>query len=156
MKQVLRTIIYVILVMVITLILCKIFIKPKVFSFKTTKEYEYIQNNKKDIDKVIVRHKTQLGESCYNLDIKKAYNILNNISIKNVAGGCYSDTKYLEFYFKNGTSKKIEFQCENLFYDGVSYELKDKIILFNKDEYMPDKITNGMIIVEDKDRIECK
>ena len=29
-------------------------------------------------------------------------------------------------------------------------------ILVNKDEYMPDKITKGMIFVSDEDEIECR
>ena len=125
-------------------------------NLKATKEYEYIQNNKKNIEEVIIRNEAQLGTSCYKLDINKAYEILSNIEIKKEAGGCYSNNKYLEFYFKDGISKKIKFECENLIYDGKRYELDDKVVLFNKDEYMPDKITKGMIIVSNEEKIECK
>lgn len=156
MKKSLKFIIYIILIMTITFILCFIFIKPKVLNLKTTKEYEYIQNNKQNIEEVIIRNEAQLGTSCYKLDIDRAYEILNNIEIKKEAGGCYSDNKYLEFYFKDGTNKKIKFECENLIYDGKRYELEDKVVLFNKDEYMPDKITEGMIIVLNEDKVECK
>ena len=156
MKYTSKTIIYVILVMTITLILCMIFIKPKILKFKTTREYVYIQKNRKDIEEVIIRYSAQLGESCYKLDTKKAYDILNDISVKKEGSWCSGPDIYLEFYFKNRANKKIHFVCENLFYDGVSYELKDKVILINKDEYIPDKITKGMITVEDKDKVDCK
>jgi len=156
MKKSLKFIIYIILIMTITFILCFIFIKSKALNLKTTKEYEYIQNNRKNIEEVIIRNEAQLGTSCYKLDIKKAYEILNNIEIKKEAGGCYSDNKYLEFYFKDGTNKKIKFECENLIYDGKRYELEDKVVLFNKDEYMPEEITKGMIIVSNEDKVECR
>ena len=52
--------------------------------------------------------------------------------------------------------KSFYFDCESLVYDNIHYDLKDDVILLNKDEYMPDKITKGMIIVSNEDRIECK
>ena len=156
MKSNLKIIIYISVVMIITLILCIVFIKPKVLNLKVTKEYEYIQNNKKDIEEIIIRNVGQLGESCYKLDVKKAYAILENISIKKETGFCSTPNVYLEFYFKDKTHQIIRFECENLFYDGKRYELEDKIELYNKDEYVPNKITKGMIIVSNKDKIECK
>ena len=56
MKDILKIVIPIIIVAVITFVLCIIFIKPKVLSIKTTKEYEYIQNNKKNIEKKIDFH----------------------------------------------------------------------------------------------------
>ena len=156
MKKSIKFIIYIVLVMVITFIVCFIFIKPKLLNLKTTEEYEYIQNNKKNIEEVIIKNEAQLGTTCYKLDTNKAYEILSNIEIKKEAGGCYSDNKYLEFYFNGGISKKIKFECENLIYDGKKYELEDKVVLFNKDEYMPEEITKGMIIVSNEDKIDCK
>lgn len=157
MKNSLKIIIYIILIILISLILCVIFIKPKVFDFKVTKNYEYIQNNRKDIEHIIVRTDTQLGEFCYNIDVSKGYDILNDIEIKEETElWCSSPYVYLEFYFKNGTYKTIHFGCDNLIYDGIYYELKDKVILINKDEYIPGKITKGMIIVSNKDKIDCK
>ena len=157
MKYSLKATIYIILIIIITLICCILFIKPRIFNFRLTKEYEYIQNNRKYIEKIIIRTKAQLGESCYKLDVKKGYDILDNIDIKKETKFWCSDSdKYLEFYFKDGTYKGIHFQCENLVYDGINYELKDKVILVDKDVYIPDKITKGMIIVSDEDKIDCK
>ena len=156
MKDGLKIVIYIILVMLITFILCCIFIKPKVLNIKEIEEYKYIQKNKINIKEVIIRNETQLGIGCYKLDTNKAYEILSNIEIKKETGGCYSNNKYLEFYFNDGISKKIKFECENLIYDGKKYELEDKVVLFNKDEYMPEEITKGMIIVSNEDKVECR
>ena len=78
------------------------------------------------------------------------------LSLKETKFWCSDSDKYLEFYFKDGTYKGIHFQCEYLVYDGINYELKDKVILVDKDVYIPDKITKGMIIVSDEDKIDCK
>ena len=156
MKYSIKVIIQISIIIVITLICCMLFVKPKLFNFKAMKEYAYIQNNRKEIEKIIIRTDTQLGEFCYNLDVDMGYKILNNIDIKKESELWCSDSReYLEFYFKDGTYKKFNFECENLVYDGVSYELNDKVILVNKDDYMPDKITKGMIVVSNMDIIDC-
>ena len=157
MKKYLKYICYIIIVIIITFILCVIFIKPKVLNLKTTKEYEYIQNNKKNIEKVIIRNDAQMGKSCYELEINKAYDILNNMEIKKESEmWCSGGNMHLEFYFKDGTIKGFYFDCERLVYNNTYYELEEEVLLINKDEYMPDKITKGMIIVANKDKIECR
>lgn len=157
MKDILKIVIPIIIVAVITFILCIIFIKPKVLSIKSTKEYQYIQNNKKNIEKVIIRNEAQLGISCYELEINKAYEILNNMEIKRESNKwCSGGETHLQFYFNEGTKKEFYFDCESLVYDNISYELEEEIILINKDEYMPDKITKGMIIVSNKDKVVCE
>ena len=157
MKDILKIVIPIIIVAVITFVLCIIFIKPKVLSIKATKEYEYIQNNKKNIEKVIIRNEGQLGTSCYRLDIKTAYEILNNMEIKRESKKwCSGGENYLQFYFTEGTKREFYFDCESLVYDNTYYELEEEIILFNDDEYMPDKITKGMIIVSNKDEVDCE
>jgi len=157
MKDGLKIVIYIILVMLITFILCCIFIKPKVLNIKEIEEYKYIQKNKINIKEVIIRNETQLGIGCYKLDTNKAYEILNNIEIKKEAKiWCSGENKYLEFYFNDGTNKEFYFECVNFVYDNVYYELKEEVILVNKDEYMPGEITKGMIIVSNEDIIECK
>jgi hypothetical protein len=139
------------------LILCFIFIKPKTFNLKITNEFQNVQRNRNNIEEVIIRQETLLGQFCYKLDIDRGYDILNNISIKREAKMmCMDDDKYLEFHFKDGSNEEFYFECENLVYNGIRYELRDKIILIDKDQYFPKKITEGMIIVSDDDRIECK
>ena len=157
MKISLKIFIYVTIIIFITLILCIVFIKPKTLNLKVTEEYEYIQKNKKNIEEVIIRNDAQLGTNCYKLDTNKAYEILNNIEIKKETKmWCSSGTMHLEFKFNDGTKKSFYFDCENLVYDNTHYELKEDVILVNKDEYIPDKITNTMIVVENKDEVECK
>ena len=156
MKYNLKIFIYITIVIFITLILCIVFIKPKVLNLKVTKEYEYIQNNRKNIEKVIIRNEAQLGTKCYRINLNKAYEILNNIEIKRESKmWCSGGNKYLEFYFKDGVNKKFYFECINLVYNNVHYELKEEVILVNKDEYIPNKITNTTIIVSNKDEVEC-
>ena len=82
MKYNLKIFIYITIVIFITLILCIVFIKPKVLNLKVTKEYEYIQNNRKNIEEVIIKNEAQLGTKCYSININKAYEILNNIEIR--------------------------------------------------------------------------
>lgn len=151
-----KIVIRIILVILITIICCIFLIKPKVFNFKLTKEYEYIMNNKKDIDKIIIRNNSQLGMSCYKLDIEKGYDILNNINIKKETElWCSHSDVYLEFYFNNGIYKEIHFDCGNLVYDDINYELINEFILVNKDDFILDKITNGMVIVSNNEKIDC-
>ena len=157
MKDILKVIVYIIVIMIITLICLKIFIKQNILNFKETKEFRYIEKNKDNISEFIVKTDTLLGEHCYKIDINKGYDILNNIIIKKEAKYMCTDSDYyLEVYFKNGTNKKILFECENLVYGGIRYQLKDEINLVNKDEYMPDKITKATIIISDEDKVECK
>lgn len=59
MKNSLKVVIYIILVIIITVLLCSIFIKPKVLNLKVTEEYQYIENNKKNIEEVIIRNDAQ-------------------------------------------------------------------------------------------------
>ncbi len=156
MKDVIKVIIPIILVMIITLLFCKIFIKPKVFNFKETDNFKYIEKNKDNVEQFVVRTITLLGEYCYEINIDKGYNALNNISIKKETNmHTFDSDMYLEIYFKDETLKSFYFEGDNLVYNNKKYELDNKVILVNKDEYMPDKITKGMIIVSDKDRVEC-
>lgn len=156
MRDILKAIVSIILVIVITLICCILFLKPKL-NFKETSEFRYIENNKDNIEEIIVKTVTLLGEHCYKIDTNKGYDILNNIVIKKKSKfGCTDSDMYLEVYFNNGTSKTIFFECENLVYNNIKYELKDNILLVNKDEYMPDKITKNTIIISNKDKINCK
>ena len=63
---------------------------------------------------------------------------------------------YMEFYFKNDSKRVLSFECGNLLYKGERYELKNKIVLYNSDEYLPDEIDEGMIIISNKDMVQCK
>lgn len=156
MKDSLKVIIPIILVMVITLICCKTFIKPNVPKFQETSDFRYIENNKDNIEMFIVKTNTLLGEHCYKIDIDKGYNVLKNISIKKeIQMTTFDSNMYLEIYFNNGKLKSFYFEGDNLVYNGKKYELNNNVILFNKDNYVPDKTTKTMIIISSKDEIEC-
>ena len=156
LKNIFKVIILLILVIIITLICCILFLKPKL-NFKETNEFVYIENNKDNIKEFIVKTDTLLGEHCYKIDIDKVYEILNNIIIKKESKTrCFDSDMYFEIYFNDGTHKTIFFECENLVYDNIRYELKDNILLVNKDEYIPNKITKNTIIISNEDKIICK
>ena len=155
-KNIFKAIVSLILVILITLICCILFLKPKL-NFHETNEFIYIENNKDNIKEFIIKINTLLGEYCYKIDIDKGYDILNNIIIKKESNTrCMDSDMYFEIYFNNGISKTIFFECENLVYDNIRYELKENILLVNKDEYIPDKITKNTIIISNEDKITCK
>lgn len=155
MKRITKYLTIIIFAILITLILCFIFIKD-IPNFKETKEYMFIELNKNNIEKVIVKTNTLLGEHCYKIDNKKGYNILSNIEIKKEAKvTCTDSDMYLEFYFKNGKKRTLSFECENLKYNDKKYKLKENIILYNEDNYLPKKVTENMIIISNKDTVNC-
>lgn len=156
MKDIFKVICLIFLIILITVICCFIFI-PNVSKFNETGLYKYIENNKDNVDEVIVRTVTLLGENCYKINILDGYNILNNISFKKKANmTCTDSDMYIEFYFKNNEKRILSFECGNMHYKDEKYELKNEVILYNKDQYVPSKINNGMIIVSDCDKVECK
>jgi len=157
MKTILKVIISIFLIIIITLVCCLIFIKPNTLNFQETQEFIYIEKNKNNINEIIIKTDTLLGEHCYKIDINKGYDILNNTIIKKESKyRCMDSDMYLEIYFNDGTNRKILYECENLVYNNTRYELKDTIFLVNKDEYIPDKITKNTIIISNKDKITCK
>lgn len=156
MKDIFKIISVLLLVVLITIISCFIFI-PDVPKFNKTSEYKYIENNKNNLNEVIVRTVTLLGERCYKIDVSEGYNIFKNISFKKKANvTCTDSDMYMEFYFKNDSKRVLQFECGNLLYKGERYELKNKIVLYNSDEYLPDEIDEGMIIISNKDMVQCK
>lgn len=157
MKNILKFIIPIFLIIIITLICCIIFIKPNLLKFQETEEFRYVENNKDNIDKFIVKTVTLLGKNCYEIDSNKGYNILNDISLKKeVNVKTFDSDMYLEVYFNNDIKKSFYFEGENFVYNNKKYKLKNDIILINKDEYESDKITEDMVIVSNENKIECK
>lgn len=156
MKSILKVVFLLTIVIVITVIGCFIFI-PDVPKFKETSEFKYIDNKKDDVEEVIIRTVTLLGERCYKIESDKGYAVLNIISFKKkVNMTCTDSVMYLEFYFENGEHRELYFECGNLIYKDEKYELKEEIILYNEDEFVPDEITDSMIIVSNANRVECK
>ena len=156
MKKSLKFIIFLILVIFVTIACCFIFI-PDVPKFKESSEYKYLINNKNNVESVVVRTVTLLGERCYKIDNEKGYDILNDISFKKKTNmTCTDSDMYMEFYFKNDNKRILSFECGNLIYRDEKYKLKNEVILYNEDEFVPDKIKNGMIVISNDNLIECK
>ena len=130
---------------------------PNVSNFNETGLYKYIENNKDNVDQVIVRTVTLLGENCYKINTLDGYNILNNISFKKKTNmTCTDSDMYIEFYFKNNEKRILSFEFGNMHYKDEKYDLENEVILYNRDQYVPDKINNGMIIVSDSNKVECR
>lgn len=156
MKKSLKFILFLVLVIFVTIACCFIFI-PDVPNFKESSEYKYLINNKNNVESVVVRTVTLLGERCYNIDNEKGYDILNDISFKKkINMTCTDSDMYMEFYFKNDNKRILSFECGNLIYRDEKYKLNNEVILYNEDEFVPDKIKNGMIVISNDDLIECK
>ena len=157
MKYTAKIIIYIILIIIVTLIICTFFIKPNPLKFKETNEFKNIEYNKDNIKEINIRTETLIGRYCYKIDIEKGYKLLNNISIKNKTNMiCTDSDMYIEVYFNNNTKNTFKFECGNLVYNQDRYKLKNKIKLYNKDEYLPNEITEDMIIISNVDKVECK
>ena len=156
MKDIFKVICLMIFIILITVICCFMFI-PNVSNFNETGLYKYIENNKDNVDQVIVRTVTLLGENCYKINTLDGYNILNNISFKKKTNmTCTDSDMYIEFYFKNNEKRILSFECGNMHYRDEKYDLENEVILYNRDQYVPDKINNGMIIVSDSNKVECR
>lgn len=156
MKSVIKIIMSLLLIILITIICCIVFI-PNVPNFKEMSEYKYIDNNKENIYEVIARTVTLLGEHCYKIDKDIGIEILNGISFKKKTNmTCTDSDMYLEFYFKNNEKRVLSFECGNMHYKDEKYILKNEVILYNEDQYVFDDITDGMIVVSEEDKIECR
>lgn len=155
MKRYIKYILTVFLTMILTLYLCTLYKKSKILNFKETMDYNYIENNKNKIDKIILKTDTLLGEHCYLID-NSAINTLKNIEIKKETNMKITDSdKYYQIYFKTGKVITIKFEGENLEYDGKKYILKNQIVDYKKEIFLPEKIDEYMIIFSQDDEIEC-
>lgn len=157
MKDIFKIIAYIISIIFITLIICIFFIKPNQLNFKELSEFKYIDNNKNNIKEINIRTETLLGKHCYKIDIDKGYNTLNNLTIKKQSDiRCTDSDMYIDVYFNNEEKKSFKFECGNFVYNQKRYKLKKQILIYNKDEYLPEKITEDMIIISNEDKVECK
>lgn len=156
MKNSLKVIIFLVFVIFVSITCCFIFI-PDVPKFKESSEYKYLIYNENNLESVVVRTVTLLGERCYKIDKEKGYDILNGISFKKKTNmTCTDSDMYMEFNFKNENKCILSFECGNLIYRDEKYKLKNEVILYNEDEFVPGKIKSGMIVISDDDMIECK
>ena len=71
-----KEIIIILFLMLITLILCITISNPKHLKFNETSEYIYIQNHKQEIDKIILKAYTMLGEKAYLIDTKEGLDFI--------------------------------------------------------------------------------
>ena len=157
MKNIFKVIILIVFVIVITFLGCILFINKNIPNFKETSLYNYINFNYENIDKVVVKTVTLLGENCYKIDNDKGYDVLNSISIKKKSNmSCTDSDFYLEFYFKNGEHRQLYFECENFVYNDVRYLLKDDVVVYREDQLEFDEIKDNIIVISDDYKIKCE
>jgi hypothetical protein len=66
-----KVILLIFVIMIVTLGLCFLFIKPKVFNFKNINEYVYFENHINEIDKIVLETYTLIGKNSYLIDKEK-------------------------------------------------------------------------------------
>lgn len=111
------------------------------YNIKDQEQVKYINDNYNDIATVHVHKTTNGSNDCYNVDIKEAYDAINNIEIVKKSNISVTDDymSYI-FYFKDGTSKLVSFEGQYLRYEKENYQIKN----FNQVE------------LNTEDIVECK
>jgi hypothetical protein len=109
--------------MVVTLGLCFLFIKPRVFNLKNIYEYVYFANHIGEIDKIVLETYTLIGKNSYLIDKEKGKDFLMNLKLKRESNYTVTDSNATLFvYFKSGDKTEFNFEYNNFKYGGKKYE----------------------------------
>ena len=118
-----KCIFLIVCIMVVTLGLCVLFIKPKVLNFKNINEYIYLENHIDEIDKIVLETYTLIGKNSYFVDKENGIKFLNNLRIKKEIDYTITDSNATLFvYFKSGDKTEFNFEYNNFKYRGKKYE----------------------------------
>lgn len=110
-------------IMIVTLGLCFLFIKPRVFNFKNINEYVYFENHIDEIDKIVLETYTLIGKNSYLIDKEKGKDFLMNLKLKRKSNYTVTDSNATLFvYFKSGDKTEFNFEYNNFKYGGKKYE----------------------------------
>lgn len=142
--------------------------------FKEINDFKFVKDNKENIEKIVLKTSTLLGEKCYLVDTEKAYDLLDNITIKEETSEHITDSNiYIMVHFNENIKNKYYFEKEKLYeekivksfwfesahlvHSGKKYILeKEPLFFINKDE-VPENIdeeVNTVLIAEEE--IECE
>ena len=117
-----KCIFLIVCIMVVTLGLCVLFIKPKVLNFKNINEYIYLENHIDEIDKIVLETYTLIGKNSYFVDKENGIKFLNNLRIKKEIDYTITDSNATLFvYFKSGDKTEFNFEYNNFKYRGKKY-----------------------------------
>ena len=146
----------------------------KEFTFKDVKDYIFIKDNKENIEKIVLKTDTLLGEKCYLLNTEETFEFLDNINKLEETSEYVSDSNYyVMVHFNDNIDKKYYFEKQKLYeekivktfwfegskliHSGKKYKLeKEPMFFINKSEIPEniDKEKNTIIVAERE--IECE
>ena len=123
-----KCIFLIVCIMVVTLGLCVLFIKPKVLNFKNINEYVYLENHIDEIDKIVLETYTLIGKNSYLVDKENGIEFLNNLRIKKEIDYTITDSNAsLVFIYKSGENTIFNFEYNNFKYGRKKYEVNSNI-----------------------------
>lgn len=146
----------------------------KEFDFKETKDYKFVKENKENIDKIVLKTSTLLGEKCYLLNTEEAYSLLDNIVVMEETNVHITDSNFYimvhfneniknKYYFENEklyeekVVKSFWFESTHLVHSGKKYVLEKEPLFFINKEEVPKDIDNELntVLVTERE-IECE
>lgn len=145
----------------------------KEFDFKETDDFKFVQENKENIEKIVLKTVTLLGEKCYLVNTEEAYNLLDNITIKHETLEYISDSNsYIMVHFDENIKNKYYFEKEKLYeekivksfwfesthlvHSGKKYVLEKEPLFFINKDSVPENIDTELntVIIAEKE-VEC-
>lgn len=151
---------YIILLLLVSLCGCV----KKELDFKETKDYVFINENKENIEKIVLKTDTTSGEKCYLLNTEEASNLLDNITITEETTEHVTDSDfYVMVHFNENIKRKYYFEKQklyeekivktfwfegsNLVHSGKNYKLEKSPIFFTNKNDIPEDIDKESNIV---------
>ena len=146
----------------------------KEFTFEDVKDYKFVKDNKENIEKIVLKTNTLLGEKCYLLNTEEAYSLLDNITIVEETNEHVTDSNfYVMVHFNDNIKRKYYFEKQrlyeekivktfwfegsNLVHSGKNYKLEKGPIFFINKNDVPEDIDkeNNIVIVAERE-IQCE
>lgn len=146
----------------------------KEFTFEDVKDYVFVKDNKEDIEKIVLKTNTLMGEKCYLLNTEEAYSLLDNIIISEETTEHVTDSDfYVMVHFNENIKRKYYFEKQrlyeekivktfwfegsNLVHSGKNYKLEKGPIFFTNKDDVPEDIDkeNNVVIVAERE-VQCE
>lgn len=146
----------------------------KEFTFEDVKDYKFVKDNKENIEKIVLKTDTLLGEKCYLLNTDEGYDLLENIIILEETTEHVTDSDfYVMVHFNENIKRKYYFEKQrlyeekivktfwfendNLVHSGKNYKLEKRPLFFTNKDDVPEDIDkeNNIVIVAERE-VECE
>jgi len=146
----------------------------KEFTFNDVKDYIFIKDNKENIEKIVLKTNTLLGEKCYLLNTEEAYNLLDSITIVEETTEHVTDSDfYVMVHFNENIKRKYYFEKQrlyeekivktfwfegsNLVHSGKKYKLEKGPIFFTNENEVPEDIDKeNNIVISAEREVQCE